>query len=51
MEQAHRRHYISDNLWEFLLSHLLGRKGSWGGNACDNRQFIDVFCVLQTCAM
>jgi len=41
MEQAHRRHDISDTVWQTLEPHLLGRKGTWGGNARDNRRFIN----------
>ena len=49
MEQAYRRHDISDRVWEALKPHLLGRKGTWGGNARDNRQFINgVFWILRT---
>ncbi len=40
---------ISDEAWAMLEPHLPGRKGTWGGNARDNRQFIDgVFWVLRT---
>jgi transposase len=46
---AHRRHDIPDKVWELLEPHLLGRKGTWGGNARDNRQFINaVFWILRT---
>ena len=49
MGQAHRRHDISDKVWGQLEPHLLGRKGTWGGNAKDNRQFINaVFWILRT---
>lgn len=37
---AHRRHDISDKLWELLEPHLPGRKGGWGKVAKDNRLFI-----------
>jgi len=30
---AYRRHYISDETWALLESHLPGRKGVWGGIA------------------
>ncbi|MCL2022438.1 MAG: IS5/IS1182 family transposase, partial [Betaproteobacteria bacterium] len=30
MQQAHRRHDISDTVWQILEPHLLGRKGTWG---------------------
>ena len=47
--QAHRRHDISDRVWEKLEPHLPGRKGSWGGVAHDNRQFINaVFWIMRT---
>ena len=49
MKLAHRRHDISDRVWKLLSPHLLGRKGTWGGNARDNRQFINaVFWVFRT---
>jgi transposase len=49
MAAAYRRHDISDRVWELLRPHLLGRKGTWGGNARDNRQFINaVFWIFRT---
>jgi transposase len=49
MKLAHRRHDISESVWELLEPRLLGRKGTWGGNARDNRQFINaVFWILRT---
>ena len=46
---AHRRHNISDHVWELLEHHLPGRRGAWGGIARDNRQFINaVFWILRT---
>ncbi|WP_317705330.1 IS5 family transposase [Methylomarinovum caldicuralii] len=46
---AHRRHDISDRVWELLEPHLPGRRGAWGGVARDNRQFINaVFWILRT---
>jgi transposase len=49
MQPSHRRHDISDKTWELLEPHLLGRKGTWGGNARDNRRFINaVFWILRT---
>ena len=49
MGAAHRRHDISDRIWSILESHLSGRKGTWGGNARDNRLFINaVFWILRT---
>jgi transposase len=49
MQAAHRRHDISDTIWERLAPHMLGRKGTRGGNARNNRQFINaVFWILRT---
>ena len=49
MRQAHRRHDISDKTWALIEPHLMGRKGTWGGNACDNRTFINaVMWILRT---
>ena len=49
MKSAHRRHDISDKAWGLLEPHLPGRKGTWGGNARDNRQFINaVFWIVRT---
>ena len=49
MADAYRRHDISDAAWERLEPHLPGRKGAWGGNARDNRLFINgVFWILRT---
>jgi transposase len=49
MKEAHRRHDISDRVWELIEPHLLGRKGTWGGNAHDNRKFINaVIWILRT---
>jgi len=49
IEFAHRRHDISDRVWDFLKSHLPGREGTWGGRARDNRLFINaVFWILRT---
>ena len=49
MQLAHRRHDISDTVWQILEPHLLGRKRTWGGNARDNRKFINaVFWILRT---
>lgn len=48
-QAAHRRHDISDPVWELLAPHLPGRKGVWGGIAKDNRQFINaIFWILRT---
>ena len=49
MQPTLRRHDMSDRVWELLEPHLLGAKGTWGGNARDNRQFINaVFWILRT---
>ena len=49
MSLAHRRHDMSDNVWNLLEPHLPGRKGSWGGIAHDNRLFINaIFWILRT---
>lgn len=46
---AHRRHDISDRVWNLLALHLPGQSGSWGGIAKDNRLFINaVFWILRT---
>lgn len=47
--QAHRRHDISDNVWNLLSPHLPGKQGSVGRPATDNRLFINaVFWILRT---
>ena len=49
IQQSHRRHDISDRIWNLLEPHLPGRKGLWGGVAKDNRLFINaVFWILRT---
>ena len=49
MNASYHRHDISDDTWNLLENHLPGRKGTWGGNARDNRQFINaVFWILRT---
>jgi transposase len=49
MPETYRRHDISDQTWALLEPHLPGRKGTWGGQARDNRQFINaVFWILRT---
>lgn len=48
-ESAHRRHDISDRVWQLLKPRLPGREGAWGGKARDNRLFINaVFWILRT---
>ena len=47
MTEAYKRHNISDTAWGRLEPHLSWRKGTWGGNARDNRRFINAvfgFC-------
>ena len=49
MQADYHRHDISDDVWTLLEPHLIGRKGTWGGNAKDNRRFINaVFWILRT---
>ena len=49
MEEAYRRHGISDLLWEAVKPHTIGNKGTHGGNAKDTRKFINgVFWILRT---
>ena len=46
---AHRRHDITDEVWDKLKDKLPGREGAWGGNAHDNRRFINaVLWILRT---
>lgn len=46
---SHRRHDISDHVWNLLEPHLPGRVGCWGTAARDNRLFINaVFWILRT---
>ncbi|MDE9453691.1 IS5 family transposase [Xenorhabdus bovienii] len=46
---SHRRHDISDHIWNLLEPHLPRRKGAWGREAQDNRLFINaVFWILRT---
>jgi transposase len=48
-ESAHRRHDISDRVWQLLEPRLPGHEGAWGGKARDNRLFINaVFWILRT---
>jgi hypothetical protein len=39
MPETYRRHDIPDQTWALLEPHLPGRRGTWGGQARDNRQF------------
>ena len=46
---AHRRHDISDRVWEILAPLLPGSQGKTGRPAQDNRRFINaVFWILRT---
>ena len=47
--KSHRRHDISDRIWEQIEPYLPGRKGSKGREAKDNRLFINaVFWIFRT---
>ena len=49
MEASYHRHDITDGVWELIVPHTIGNKGTWGGNARDTRQFINaVFWILRT---
>ena len=49
MKSEHHRHDISDRAWELLKNNLPGQKGKRGGQARDNRQFINaVIWILRT---
>ena len=49
IEFSHRRHDISDRIWNLLEPLLPGREGTWGGKARDNRLFINaIFWILRT---
>jgi transposase len=49
MTASHRRHDLSDQLWERLRPHLPGEAGKIGRPAQDNRRFLDaVFWILRT---
>ena len=49
MSLSHRRHDISDRVWELLEPHLPGSSGKVGRPPKDNRLFIDaVFWILRT---
>ena len=49
MTPAHRRHDITDQIWERLQPHLPGGAGKRGRPARDNRLFLDaVFWNLRT---
>jgi hypothetical protein len=49
MQLAHRRHDISDHIWQRIEDFLPGKLGKWGGRARDNRNFINaVFWIIRT---
>jgi transposase len=49
MSASHRRHDISDQVWNRLKDHLPGSEGKVGRPAFDNRGFLNaVFWVLRT---
>jgi len=49
MDHARRRHDLSDRVWDLLEPHLPGRQGARGGQARDNRLFINaIFWILRT---
>ena len=49
MRAAHRRHDMSDAVWERLRPHLPGGEGKQGRPAYDNRRFSDaVYWILRT---
>ena len=49
MTAAHRRHDMTDGVWERLRLYLPGGAGKRGRPAHDNRRFIDAVCwVLRT---
>ena len=49
MTAAHRRHDMTDAVWERLMPHLPGGEGKRGRPAQDNRRFIDAVCwILRT---
>ncbi len=49
MLASHRRHDISDRVWEVLKPHLPGSEGKVGRPPFDNRLFLNaVFWILRT---
>ena len=49
MTAAHRRHDMTEDVWERLKPHLPGGEGQRGRPAHDNRRFIDaVYWILRT---
>ena len=51
MAAAHRRHDMSDDVWERLRPHLPGGEGKRGRPAQDNRRFIDASAPAQRRAL
>ena len=48
-QETLHRHDIPDRAWALLEPHLPGRRGTWGGIARNNRQFINaVLWILRT---
>jgi transposase len=48
-KDAHKRHDISDRIWDRIAPHLPGKKGSVGRPGANNRQFINsVLWVLRS---
>lgn len=49
MTQTHRRHDISDNVWNLFEPHLPGRAGRWGKRRIQQSLFINAgFWILGT---
>ncbi len=49
MSASHRRHDLSDRVWNRLKPNLPGERGKVGRPAFDNRRFLDaVFWILRT---
>ena len=46
MTAAHRRHDMTEDVWERLKPHLDGGEGKRGRPAQDNRRFIDAVCWI-----
>ena len=46
MVAAHRRHDMTDDVWQRLRPHLPGGEGKRGRPAQDNRRFIDAVCWI-----
>ena len=49
MNESCHRHDISNELWSLIEPHIIGQKGTMGGNSTDTRKFINaVFWILRT---